>query len=477
MSRQIKVLLAVFVVCLLAIVANLTWIQIFQAEELQTNEYNNRQQLAEYEVERGEIYTADGQLAAYSVDTGGEYRFQREYPMGSLMSDVIGYDSYRYGRTGLEKRYNKQLLGEGTALTYRSLANRLLETSPKGNSLVMTIDSRLQRTAAEALGGRNGAVVAMDPETGAVLAMATSPSYDPNLTIPVGDVEAKQAAWDALRQDPEKPLINRCIDDYYPPGSSFKVVTASAALDTNIVTPETTFDSPGELEIRGFKLHNFGNRSYGTITFEEAMIISSNTVFAQVGLRLGADLLVHYAQLYGFNEDIPFDLPVVKSTIEISERYGDPEVVLATASIGQTPDLATPLQMALVASGVANGGAVMEPYLVKEIRDYNGKVVEQYKAREWQRAIEPQTAETLTDMMVEVVDEGTGTAAQIPGVDVAGKTGTAEVAEGEPHAWFICFAPAYDPEIAVAVLIEHGGSGGRAAAPVAREVIEQALSL
>lgn len=474
MNRQIKILLSVFIILLLAVVVNLSWIQIFGAERIEENAYNKRRLVEEYAIERGEIIAADGAVLARSVDTGTEYRYQREYPEGSLFADVTGYDSWKYGRTGLERTFNKELLGQGSRLTWRSLANRLIGASKKGNSIVVTADSRLQRTASEALGDRKGAVVALDPKTGEVLAMVTSPTYDPNITVPIHG-EDTEAMWEALNADPNKPLIDRCTSGLYPPGSSFKVVVAAAALDSGAVTPETEFSCNGELEVYGYTIHDFARKAHGTIDFARALVVSCNITFAQVGLSLGGPGLVQYAELFGFNQEVPFDLPVAESTIQPADTM-DP-VAVAASSIGQAQVLATPLEMALVASGVANGGVIMSPYLVSEIRDYNGKIIGQIEPEEWQQPVDAETASVLTGMMVDVVENGTGTAARIEGVDVAGKTGTAEVGDGEPHAWFICFAPAYDPEVAVAVLVEHGGQGGVTAAPIARQVLEKALDL
>ena len=474
MNRQIKVLLIVFTACFVAVALNLTWIQIFGSERIQDNAFNKRRLVEDYAIKRGDIISSDGPVVAKSVDTGTEYRYQREYPLGGLFADVTGYDSWRYGRSGLEKTYNRELLGEGSRQTFRSLANKLLEANKRGNSLVLTVDSRLQGAATEALGGRKGAVVALDPKTGAVLSMVTSPTYDPNVTIPAKGRDTEKA-WAELNADPAKPLIDRCTSGLYPPGSSFKVVTASAALDLGVVNPDSPFDCGGKLPVQGYSIYDFGRKDHGRLTFEKALVVSCNITFAQVGLRLGASELVRYAELYGFNRLIPFDVPMAKSKIQDAKSMD--LVALASSAFGQGEDLATPLQMALVAAGVANGGTVMRPRLVNNIQDYNGRVIDQFSPVPYEDVIDRETARTLTRMMVKVVEDGTGTAAQIDGVEVAGKTGTAEVEGQEPQAWFICFAPAYDPRVAVAVLVENGGEGGRTAAPIAREVLEKALSL
>ncbi|MCJ7652273.1 MAG: hypothetical protein MUO75_01070 [Actinobacteria bacterium] len=474
MNRQVKVLLAVFIACLLAVVVNLTWVQIFGAERISDNAYNKRRLVEEYAILRGDIMTADDEVVAKSVDTGEQYRYQREYPFGELYSNVTGYDSWRYGRSGLEKKFNKDLLGESSQQSFKSLANKLAGSRKRGDSLVLTVDSRLQRAATEALGGHKGAVVAVDPKTGAVLALVTSPTFDPNVTVPVPGRDT-QAAWAILNADPDTPLIDRATTGLYPPGSSFKVVTGSAALDLGVVNPASPFDCKGKLRVQGFTIYDFNRRGHGLLDFTRALVVSCNVAFSEVGLRLGAEALVHYAELYGFNRMIPFDLPVAESHIQSADSMD--RVALASSGIGQAQDLATPLQMALVASGVANEGVVMEPFLVDEVRDYNGKIIKQFSPRRWTKVVDKETARTLTDIMVKVVDEGTGTRARIDGVDVAGKTGTAEVEGKEPDAWFIGFAPAYDPQVAVAVLVEQGGEGGSTAAPIARQVMEEALSL
>ncbi|MHB8895465.1 MAG: peptidoglycan D,D-transpeptidase FtsI family protein [Candidatus Geothermincolia bacterium] len=472
MNKQIKVLLAVFVILMLTIVVNLSWIQIFGADNITANGANKRRLVEQYAIQRGDILSADNQVVARSVDTGTEYKYQRQYPLGSLFADVTGYDSWKYGRTGLEKTYNNDLLGSGSHLTFRSLGNRLLGDSKKGNSILMTTDSRVQEVAAEALSDVKGAVVAMDPKTGKVLAMVTSPTYNPNAAVPASGKD-NQAQWDAYNADPNRPLFNRATSGLYPPGSSFKVVTGAAALDQGVVTPDTPFDCTGKLLVHGYTIYDFNKKSHGSLTFAEALVVSCNITFAQVGLKLGAPALVQYSEMFGFNKVTPFDLPTAVSHIQDAKTM-DP-VALASASFGQGQDLATPLEMAMVASTVANGGVLMKPYLVDEVKDYNNKIIQQFGPKAMRRVVDQKTAQTLTEIMIRVVSDGTGTAAQIDGVDVAGKTGTAEVENGEPHAWFICFAPAHDPKVAVAVVVENGGEGGRTAAPIARDVLEEAL--
>ena len=476
MSRQIKIILGIFTVLLLLIIANLSWVQIFGAQKIADNTANNRGMVSQYAIQRGEILTADGEVAAQSVQTTSQYKYQRVYPMGPLFANLTGYDSWRYGRTGLEKKFNQDLLGEGNT-TFRSWLNGLLGKSRKGNTIVMTADSRLQRTATEALGKQKGAVVALDPQTGAVLACVTYPTYNPNLAVP-GSNDDKQAAWNALIADPNQPFVDRATEGLYPPGSSFKVVTAAGALDDGTVTPDSQFDCTGTYHIPQFGNHSipdFNTRGHGQISFETALIVSCNVTFAQVAIKMGAPAFVAAAEAFGFNKVIPFTLPVAKTHIQSASSMD--LLALASAGIGQGQDLASPLQMALVAAAVADGGKIMKPYAVSEVQDYNGTTLQRFGPQEWGSAMKEETSATLTDMMVQVVSKGTGTAARIDGVDVAGKTGTAETGvEGQAHAWFISFAPANDPKIAVAVIVENGGEGGAVAAPIARQVMEEALS-
>jgi len=477
LERQIKILLLFLIICLLAVVGNLTWVQIFGAERISSNAANKRRLVEEYAILRGDIITSDGQVIARSIEVEAaksEYRYQREYPFGPLFAGITGYDSWRYGRTGLEEKMNDELLGKGKSLSLQTISNRLLGASRKGNSVVVTVDSRLQKIAYESLSGRRGALVALDPRTGAVLAMATSPTYDPNAVVPLPGRDT-ESAWKQIVSDPGNPLVNRATSGLYPPGSSFKVVTATAALETGVANPDTEFECNGRLPVHGYTVYDFGRTTHGRLNFDRALTVSCNITFAQVGLRLGAETLVHFAELFGFNRAIPFDLAVAESRIDQPEKM-DP-VALATSAFGQAGDLATPLEMALVASAVANDGVIMKPYLVDEVQDYNGKIIRQIAPKKWIRVMESDTASTLRRMMVHVVERGTGTAAGIEGVEVAGKTGTAEVEGAKPHSWFICFAPAYDPKVAIAVVVENGGEGGKTAAPIAREVLEKALSL
>jgi peptidoglycan glycosyltransferase len=351
--------------------------------------------------------------------------------------------------------------------------------------VVTTIDAKLQRVASQALGSLPGAVVALDPSTGQVLALVANPSYDPNRLASHDLASVRQAREDLLK-DPQKPLLSRADEELFPPGSTFKLVTAAAALEDGM-RPDTTFPNPPALDLpqTTHQLHNFGGEhclgGAPRITLAQALEVSCNVVFGEIGLRLGAEKLVDQAKRFGFDQDIPFQVPFRTGSIPPVSDFQDALPAVAFSAIGQQSVGANPLQMALVGAAIANGGMEMAPQLVLEIRDADGRVVQTPRPEVWGHPISAQTSSELTAMMVDVVANGTGTAAQIPGVQVAGKTGTAETSSGNPHAWFVAFAPATHPRIVVAVVVLNGCSlgseatGGQVAAPIARAVIQAAL--
>jgi len=462
-NKRIRRLTTMFIVALTALALNLGYLQVLAAQRITSHSRNTRGLEKELSIERGLIISADGQILAENEKRDG--RYYRRYPAGDLTAHLVGFNHIKYGRSGLEACFNDLLLGKKGAASLEDYFHRIIEEEP-GNDLILTIDLEIQRKAAQALGNRRGAVVALDPGTGAILAMVTYPRYDPNRLDEI---------WEEINQDPSSPLLNRTTQGLYPPGSSFKIITASAALEEKICAPSSIYDGPKELRVYGSKVTNYRDQGYGTMTFKEAFEVSCNTIFAQIGLQLGAEKLVESAQRFGLNRTIPFELPTEKSQILTAGKM-DP-VMLAWSAVGQGKTLVTPLQMALVTSAVANDGVVTRPFLVKEVRDYKGQSVKSTPiTRPWARPISRETAKTVIDLMVGVVEHGTGKAAQIPGVRVAGKTGTAESIKGKKtHAWFVAFAPADDPQLVVAVVVEHGGTGGKVAAPIAREVIEATL--
>ncbi|HEX8100733.1 MAG TPA: penicillin-binding protein 2 [Actinomycetota bacterium] len=483
MNRQIRWLAMAFVILFVVLFAQVNYIQVFGAKGLANNPANRRLLLQEYNVDRGELLARDGKTAlAESEPTKGKLKYRRVYPEGPLYGQITGYYSVLYGRSGLESSQNDYLSGRAAELLPQNLVDEILGRDKRGATVVTTIDAELQKLAQEKLGSLQGAVVALDPKTGDVLAMAANPSYDPSL-LASHSLKTEQRAWKSLNADPTKPLLSRAGQELFPPGSTFKLVTAAAALE-NGMRPDTLFPNPPELDLpqTTHNLHNFGNEhclgGASQITLAEALQVSCNVVWAEVGLKLGAEKLVGQARRFGFDQNVPFDIPWAEGQIPPARQFKDALPTLATSAIGQQSVAANPLQMALVASAIANGGIEMRPRLVQEIRDPSGKILKTLTPQEFGNPISARTAAELTGMMINVVKSGTGTAAQIPGVEVAGKTGTAQTPNGDPHAWFVSFAPATSPQIVVAVVVLNGGSlgsdatGGVLAAPIAKALIE-----
>lgn len=461
MNRQIRVVSVIFTVLFIVLILNLSYITLVQGPSLAANAANTRAVEAELTTERGAIVTADGVILAKSEPAGE--RFKRVYPQGPLAAHIVGYSSEKYQKAGLEEAYNSYLLGAANASFIDELIAKFQKPSRKGDSLTLTIDSKLQELAERDLAGKTGAAVAIDPSTGAVLAMASSPGYDP------GSIDSQ---WKAIKADAEAPLVDRATQGLYPPGSCFKIVTGAAALEEQLFDPSSRFEDTGELEVTGHTVTNYQDKAFGEVTFQEALELSINTVFAQIGLKLGAERLVAYADRFGFNETLDFELPVAVSRTKEAKAMDGPDV--AATSFGQAKTVATPLEMALVTATIANDGGMMQPYLVQTITDPQGHVIRETGNRQIRQVVSAQTAQTVRNLMVGAVENGTAGVALISGVQVAGKTGTAETGvAGVTHSWFVAFAPADDPKVAVAVIVERGGRGGEAAGPIARDLIEQ----
>lgn len=493
MDRQIRRLGGAMLVLFLILFAQINYLQVFAADRLADNPANTKRQLiAEYQVDRGSILANDGQtVLAQSKKSRGDLRFERRYPNGPLYAGVTGYYSFIFGRSELEQSANDFLAGTAPQLLPQTLSDQILGRPRRGATVITTIDPAIQIAAAQALGSEPGAVVAIDPATGDVLALVANPSFDPNeISSQVPDV-ARQA-FERRNADPDKPLVSRANDELFPPGSTFKLVTASAALQ-NSFGPESQWGNPLVLDLPNTSatLANFGGEhclgGVAKISLADALRISCNVVFGEIGLELGADKLAEQARAFGFapasgEGDVPFDIPFVEGVFPDPSYFADRLPAVALSAIGQDNVAANPMQMALVAAAIANGGVEMRPRLISEVRDPSGRVIATFDPQEYSRPLTPENASLLTAMMVSVVANGTGVNAQIPGVQVAGKTGTAQHGEGEaPHAWFVSFAPADAPQIAVAVIVLDGGSlgseatGGQVAAPIAKAVIEAAL--
>ncbi|OFE14179.1 cell division protein FtsI [Humibacillus sp. DSM 29435] len=478
--RRLSVLIAALFAALL--VAS-TMVQFVQSKSLDDMAANKRTLLDNYSRERGAIVVADQNIAA-SVKVDDQYKWLRTYPQGKLYSQITGFYSYAVGNPyGLEHTSDDLLSGGSDSLFVRRVTDLLTGRQTAGATLDLTIDPKAQAAADKALGNNRGAVVALDPQTGAVLAMVSHPQYDPN-PISSHDLKKAGAAWNTLRTDPDKAFLNRSISELYPPGSTFKVVTAAAALENGIVTDENSV-VPGpatlDLPLTDTNLPNETGQPCGPnnqTTLIHAMEISCNTAFGSLGLDLGGEKLRAQAAKFGFGDSLQVPLRVTPSSVPAD--LNAPQA--AQSAIGQYDVRTTPLQMAMVAAGIANGGRVMTPYLIQSVRTAGLDVIETGKPSELSQAVSSRTAQIITKMMVAVVDNGSGARAQISGVAVAGKTGTAQHDPGKPpHAWFISFAPASDPKVAVAVVVEDGGvtgseiGGGRVAAPIARAVMEAVL--
>ncbi|SEF14652.1 peptidoglycan D,D-transpeptidase FtsI family protein [Jiangella alba] len=476
--------------CLLLCVAlliNATYVQAFWADDLNARSENRRVLLDEFSRERGPILLADDTPIAQSVPVDDEYQFQRQYPEGPMYAPVTGYYSYFFGRTAMERAQNDILSGDDDRLFVRRLIDLVTGEEPRGGAVRLTIDPAAQQAAWDGLteGGYKGAVVAIDIETGAILAMVSSPSYDPN-PMASHTTEVQQETRDALAADPNKPDLNRAIAQRLPPGSVFKLVTAAAALESGQFDPDTEVPGPAEYDLpqstRPLPNQNGQACGDGTPTLTEALRVSCNTAFAYLGNELGDDALREQAEKFGFGTQPLTNDDMNAATSVFPANPDEPQTALS--AIGQFDVSATPLQMAMVSAAIANDGVLMEPYLVREVSGPDlVSPIERTEPEERTRAVSPETAEELTDMMVDVVENGTGRNAQIDGIEVAGKTGTAQSsADRPPYAWFTSFAPADEPSVAVAVVIEDAPDtarddigGGRLAAPIARDVMEAVL--
>lgn len=483
MNDPIRRVSVVVLVMFLALMVAASWIQVVQAGSLNSDARNVRTLYREFGNFRGP-FVVDGESVVFSEPVDDPFNFQRTYTDGPLYASATGYYSIVFGRTALEQTENSLLAGTSDALFWNRLRDLFGGREQQGASIELTLRAQLQQVAAEALGDNRGAVVALDPKTGAILAMVTSPTFDPAVLAGHNTTEVNEA-YRELDADEDGPLINRAIaGDTYPPGSTFKVIVSAAALEAGY-TPDSTVYAPDELPLPGStaSIENYGGESCGKteqITLEQALTVSCNTAFADLGITLGWDAIETKAKEFGWTDT--FRVPLVVTPSRLPDQPDDAQT--AMSSIGQFDVRATPMQMAMVAAAIANDGRLMTPYLVDTARASDLTVIEKSTPTQYSRPLTTSQAGELTQMMVSVVDSGTGTAARIPGVTVAGKTGTAETGlSTAPHAWFIGFAPAENPVVAVAVIVENGGSlgseatGGKVAAPIAKAVMQKAIDL
>jgi peptidoglycan glycosyltransferase len=488
-NKQVSQVGIAALVMITALIIGTTYWQTWANAGLADRQDNAIRLVAQFSIKRGKIYASDGTtLLATNVTKhiGGQTLYFRRYPTGPLFSAVVGYSTQTRNQTGVERSYNDYLTGSNANLdtVFRSALDRLKGSTVTGNDVVLTLRPAAQALALRDLQGKCGAVVALNPTTGAVLALASSPAYNPNLI--------ENHYQQALRSGGKcGPLLNRATAGRYQPGSAFKVVTATAALDTGRFTPDSSFYDPGYCTEYGKQVRNAGNpeapETFGNVSLSTGLQHSINSVFCNVGKAIGAGTILEYAKRFGFYRLPPLETPEnERSASGLYDRHGrlfDPkhpetQVDPGRLAFGQERLQVTPLQMAMVAATVANGGLEMKPYLVQRVVAPGGKTIVDTKPQKLSNVMKPQIASELNSMMQAVVTGGTGTAAAIPGVAVAGKTGTAETGVGNIYtAWFIAFAPADHPRVAIAVVVENqpGGFGGTVSAPIAKDVMEALL--
>ncbi|GAA4521931.1 MULTISPECIES: peptidoglycan D,D-transpeptidase FtsI family protein [Nonomuraea] len=484
MNRTIKRAAVACLAMFGLLMINVNVLQGVRAQSLSDDARNTRNFYERYAVQRGRITAGGKVIVAQSKETKGDFRFLREYPEGRLYAHVTGFFSPE-SESAIERSENDLLDGSSADLLLQRGIDLFTGEPTRGANVDLTINPEAQKAAYDALreSGKRGAVVAIEPKTGGILAMVSLPTYDPAELSGTNKSEVF-GRYDELAKDKSQPLLNRTIENTYPPGSTFKVVTAAAFLeDDSSRGADTTVDAPQVLDLPNTTadLPNYGGAACGSgqVTLRFALERSCNTPFGKIGIDLGHEAMGEQLEKFGAGKPLAVPMSVAKSDFGPKEDAA----AVAQASIGQRSNQMTPLQMAMIAAGIANEGVVMKPYLVNKITDPNGDTIDEADPEEFSEAVSSETAGELTDMMISVVANGTANRAQIPGVQVAGKTGTAETAQGQqPHAWFISFAPANDPKIAIAVMVESGAvrgggeaTGGGTAAPIAKAVMEAVL--
>lgn len=487
MNTPVRRIAIAVMAMILLLMANLTYVQVIKADEYRTDSRNQRVLLAEYSRKRGQI-SAEGQVLASSVETDDRLRYQRQYPDGPVYAPLTGYYSVSYSSSGIERAADAVLNGSDDRLFGRRLSDLITGRDPSGGNVVLTIDPDVQQTAFDQLDSKNytGAVVALRPQTGEILAMASTPSFDPN-PLASHNSETQKTAWEGFTAADPPVLPNRAISEIYPPGSTFKLIDTAAALASGRYSPDSQLTAAPNITLQdtATTLENYNGNACGTsatASLREALQRSCNTAFAQLAAELGEEAMRDQAEAFGIGtEDVSIPLRVAPSTIgDIQDT-----AALQQSSIGQRDVALTPLQNAMIVAAIANGGQLMAPYLIKEIQSQELNTVETTEPDRLGRAVDDGVARTLTELMVNNENSYSG-GGKIPGVQIAAKTGTAEHGatpkSTPPHVWYVAFAPANDPQVAVAVLVESGGdrsnlaaTGGQVAAPIGRAVIRAAL--
>lgn len=477
LGKRLTNILLMFSLLFALLVANLTYIMVINADAYKAMPQNNHTIAREAESERGTISTYDGTVLAQSARTE-DGTYEREYPAGDLAAHVVGYASERYGTAGIEATYNDTLKGERNFASWADVIDSLAGVKSAGNDVTLTLNSKIQQAAQKALEGYSGACVVLDPETGAVLALASSPTYD------AADIEEliAQAAEEGPDSLSSAELYNRATQAVYPPGSTFKMVTLATAFEDGVAEESSCFNSPGTMDIGNAPVNNFGDYAYGNITLKRAFELSSNTVFGQLGALMGPERLVAGADRFGFNNQITFDIPLSESLMPDPDEMTEWETAWAAAGepVGMHASPAGPqatvLEMAMVGAALANKGTIMQPYLVDSIYNATGERSYHASPSKLMQAVSEETADRVMACMKGVVTSGTGTDAAIRGIEVAGKTGTAERIKDADDSWFVGVAPADKPRVVVALALEEAGKE-ISATTRAREVMREALSV
>lgn len=483
MNKPLRRVAMAMMAMVVLLIGNVTYVQVIRAEELASNSQNDRNLYQRYSTQRGQI-TAGGQSLANSVETNDNLKYLRTYPNGPAYAPITGYYSSIYGSTGLEAAKQKVLSGSADSMAFSRLSDLFTGGKKQGGNVETTIDPAMQKVAYQQLTskGYHGSVVALNPQTGGILAMANAPSYDPN-RLASHDSTKQKAAKEDINNTDHNPLVNRAISSIYPPGSSFKLITAAAALESGKYDYNTQVTAKASIPLpktTSATLPNYGNNTCGTLPTAplwEAMARSCNTAFAEVAGNVGEQKMRETAQSFGFGKDLNIPMPVAKSSLGPIQD----EAALYQSGIGQRDVRVTPLQNAMMAAAIANDGSLMKPHLVKNTTAPDRSILEATEPQEMSRPVSPEVADTITKMMVKSEQRGSS-GGKISGVQIASKTGTAQHGKGtDPHGWYVAFAPQENPKIAVAVIVEDGGNmgasatGGKIAGPIGRAVIRAGL--
>ncbi len=459
--KRILIILFAIILAFMSLIVYLTYFQIFQAETVKNNNYNKRQWINEEKIMRGSILDRNGLELAYSVRDENSEVTRRVYDYKNLYSHIVGYSYREYGKTGLEHTFNNTLLGIEESSTVNEI-KKMMESEKIGNSIKTSLDHRLQAKTRELLEGKRGSIVTMNPKTGEIYSMVSYPDFD---------ASNLKEEWKDITENPNSPLLNRATQGLYEPGSTFKIVTAASILNNGL---EEAYLCRGKTKVDGYTFKDYNPRGHGNIDLDKALTKSCNNYFVEKAVELGKDKFGKDGDKFYLNRKLPLEITTTASIFNYKDIVEKTE--LAASGIGQGKVLVTPLNMAVITSGIVNGGSMMEPSLIKEVINKDGEVIERRKPKELSQVLNEDDANYIRHIMGNVVRQGTGTNAKIRGVNVGGKTGTAENSSGKTHAWFVGFAPVEDPAIVtVVVLEESGGNGGKLAAPLAKQTMEYAI--